>query len=283
MVKSFCLCLLVVPAFAAENQSSPTVSAPLPTISAVVNAASGSAGAVAPGELISIFAPTGGANPIGPATAVLLDATTCPDPCTSVPKSMGGVTVTFLPGGFPAPLLYVSATQINAVVPYEVANTGGLSVEIKYLGQASNAFPLSLARTSPALFTTNNGTGLAAAYQLDTQGNFSYNAVATPAKVGWTIVLYMTGEGAVTPPAASGAVTVAKSTNPPVPVPASSPTVLIGNQPATVSFYGEAPGLVSGVLQLNVVVPAGAGTGPQPLSITLGNASTQAGVTVSLQ
>lgn len=282
MVKSFCLCVLVVSAFAADNPTSPKVSAPLPTISGVFNAASGSAGAVAPGELISIFAPAGGANPIGPANAVALDATTCPDPCTSVPKSMGGVTVTFLPSGFQAPLLYVSATQINAVVPYEVANTGGLSVEIKYSGQTSNAFPLGLAAMAPGLFATNGGTGLAAAYQLDTQGNFSYNAV-TPAKVGWTIVLYMTGEGVVTPAAATGAVTVAKSTTPPVPVPAKAPTVLIGNQPATVSFYGEAPGLVSGVLQLNVVVPPGAGTGLQPIVITLGNQSTQTGVTVSLQ
>ena len=136
---------------------------------------------------------------------------------------------------------------------------------------------------APGLFATNGGTGLAAAYQLDTQGNFSYNTTATPAKVGWTVVLYLTGEGVVTPAAASGAVTVAKSTNPPVPVPAKAPTVLIGNQPATVSFYGEAPGLVSGVLQLNVVVPPGAGTGPQLVSVSLGTASSQAGVTVSLQ
>ena len=274
--------LLVVSAFGAENQTSPAVSAPLPTISAVVNAASGASAAVSPGELISLFAPASGANPIGPATAVALDATTCPSPCTSVPKNMGGVTVTFLPSGLTAPLLYVSATQINAIVPYGVG-AGGLSVEVKYADQSSNIYPLSFAATAPGLFATNGGTGLAASYQLDTQANFSYNTTATPAKAGWTIVLYMTGEGAVTPAAATGGVTVAKNTTPPVPVPASAPTVLIGNQPATVSFYGEAPGLVSGVLQLNVVVPAGAGTGQQPISISLGNASTQAGVTVALQ
>jgi uncharacterized protein (TIGR03437 family) len=259
-----------------------TVSAPLPTVSTVINAASGASGAVSPGELITIFAPSSGANPIGPASPVALDGTTCPTPCTSLPRSMGGVTVIFLPSGITAPLLYVSANQINAVVPYEVA-AGGLSLEVKYLGQTSNVFPLTLASTAPGLFTTNGGTGLAAAYQVDTQGNFSYNTSATPAKVGWTVVLYVTGEGAVTPAAATGSVTVAKNTNPPVPVPATAPTILINNQPATVSFYGEAPGIVSGVLQINVVVPAGAGTGPQPIVISFGNNSTQAGATVSLQ
>jgi uncharacterized protein (TIGR03437 family) len=40
---------------------------------------------------------------------------------------------------------------------------------------------------------------------------------------------------------------------------------------------------VSGVLQINVIVPAGAGTGNVPISVSLGPTSTQASVTVSLQ
>ena len=121
--------------------------------------------------------------------------------------------------------------------------------------------------------------------QYDDKGNYqSYNLPATPAKVGWTLVLYLTGEGNVSPQPASGAVTVYnQSANPPVPVPLVAPHVLIGGQPATVSFYGEAPNLVSGVLQINVLVPPGAGTGPQLISVSLGAASSQAGVTVSLQ
>jgi uncharacterized protein (TIGR03437 family) len=136
------------------------------------------------------------------------------------------------------------------------------------------------------LFTaTGTGTGQIAALQYDTQGNQSYNLAATPAKAGWTLVLYLTGEGTVSPLPADGAVTVYNaSANPPVPVPVvTKPTVTIGGQPATVSFYGEAPNLVSGVLQMNVIVPAGAGTGPQQISVTLGAASTQAGATVALQ
>jgi len=261
-----------------------TVSAPLPVISGVTNAASGATGSVSPGELISIFAPSNGQSPIGPASSVSLSSTTCPTPCTSVSTSMGGVTVTFHPGGFVAPLLYVSSSQINAVVPYQMAGISSFSVEVTFLGQTSNAFPLTLASTAPGIFTYA-GAEQAAAIQYDPKGNFSYNASSTPATAGWTIVLYVTGEGVVVPSANTGAVTVAASTPPYTAVPAAgAPTVLFNNNtPATVSFYGEAPGLVSGVMQLNVVVPPGAGTGAVPITVTIGSNSSQAGVTVALQ
>ena len=266
------------------------VSAPLPVISSVINAASGAGGTsnvtVSPGEIISLFAPTNGQSPIGPATAVPLSATTCPSPCTSVPTSMGGVTVTFLPGGYLAPLLYVGAGQINTVVPYEVgvAKISNLSVEVKFLGQSSNAFPLTLASTAPGIFTYPSSQQ-AAVYQYDPKGNGSYNNASTPATAGWTIVLYVTGEGGLIPPATTGSVTVAASTPPYTPTPAAgAPTVLFNNNtPATLSFYGEAPTFVSGLMQLNVVVPAGAGTGAVPVTVTIGGNSTQAGVTVYLQ
>ena len=92
----------------------------------------------------------------------------------------------------------------------------------------------------------------------------------------------MTGEGAVIPAAATGAVT---ASTPPYPTPAAgAPTVLFNNKtPATLSFYGEAPGFVSGLMQLNVLVPPGAGTGPVPVTVTIGGNSTQASVTVVLQ
>jgi len=94
-------------------------------------------------------------------------------------------------------------------------------------------------------------------------------------------VLYVTGEGVVIPAAATGSVT-ASSTQTPVPA-AGKPNVIIGTQPATLSFYGEAPTFVSGLMQLNVIVPPGAGTGAVPISITIGGHSTQSGATVYLQ
>jgi uncharacterized protein (TIGR03437 family) len=46
---------------------------------------------------------------------------------------------------------------------------------------------------------------------------------------------------------------------------------------------GEAPGLVSGVLQLNVVIPVSISAGDQPVSVSIGGRSTQTGVTVSVK
>src|ERR1017187_1681022 len=187
------------------------VSAPVPTITKVTNGASFATGAVSPGEFISIFANT--SNAIGPTPAVQLNSINCPTPCTNIPTLMGGVQVVFLPQGIPAPLTYVSATQINCLVPYEVQQAGAnLSVEVKYLGQSSNAFVLQTVATAPGIFTSlNSGTGTAAMIQYDASGNYQgYNSSSNPASPGWTLVLYVTGEGSI-PSAVTGSVTSTRS------------------------------------------------------------------------
>jgi uncharacterized protein (TIGR03437 family) len=257
-----------------------TVSAPLPVITGVTNAASGAVGAVSPGELISIFANP--LNPIGPTNAVQLNSTTCPSPCSVVPNQMGGVQVKFLPGGYFAPLIFVTAGQINAVVPYEIAGQVSVSVEVLYLNQTSNTFQLNVAATAPGIFTANaSGSGPAAALEYNSSGYAGVNSATNPAGKGYYLVLYLTGEGKLTTNVADGAVTSSTSTTPPVPV--IAPTgILIGGQPATIAGYSEAPGIVSGVLQINVIVPAGAGTGPQSISVSFGTTATQANTTVYL-
>ncbi len=271
----------VAPATGTTNINvSLTVSAPLPVITGVTNAASGAVGAVSPGELISIFANP--VNPIGPTNAVVLNSTTCPSPCTLVPTTMGGVTVKFLPGGYLAPLIFVTAGQINAVVPYEIAGQVNVSVEVLYLNQSSNAFPLNVAATAPGIFTANSsGTGPAAAIQYTPAGAYAnVNSSTNPAGKGYYLVLYLTGEGKLTTNVADGSVT--SNTTPGTPI--IAPTgVLIGGQPATIAGYSEAPGIVSGVLQINVIVPNNAGTGPQPVSVSFGSTASQANVTVYLQ
>ena len=46
---------------------------------------------------------------------------------------------------------------------------------------------------------------------------------------------------------------------------------------------GEAPGIVAGMLQLNVKVPQGMAAGSYPVVVTIGGKATQAGVTVTVQ
>jgi uncharacterized protein (TIGR03437 family) len=257
-----------------------SVTAPQPAITLVTNAASSVTGPVSPGEMISIFANP--ANPIGPPTAVSLSAATCPTPCTNIPTTLGGVQVVFQPGGVAAPLTYVSSTQINCLVPYEMLGGGPIQVEVRYLGQKSTSITLQYASTQPGIFTAlGTGTGLASVQQYDEQGTYQgQNSSSNPGKAGWYLTFYMTGEGIIPSPAVTGKVT---SSNAVVPL-LGPPLVLIDSLPAQVPYFAEANGLVSGLMQVNAVIPAGVHTG-QAVSLSLlmnGNAS-QPGVVIYIK
>jgi len=97
-----------------------TVTAPPPpAFTTLVNSASNTPGAVSPGEIITIY----GSN-LGPATAMGLQLTGA----GLVATTLGNTQVTF--DNIPAPLIYVSATQINAIVPYEIAGRVNTNVVI---------------------------------------------------------------------------------------------------------------------------------------------------------
>jgi len=58
---------------------------------------------------------------------------------------------------------------------------------------------------------------------------------------------------------------------------------MIGGQPANVSFFGEAPELVEGVLQVNVQIPPNSLSGELPIVIAVGENKSQSGVTISVR
>jgi len=252
-----------------------------PAVSRVTSSASYAGGPVAPGEMISLFANS--TNAFGPATPVALTSDLIVN--NQLPTSLGGVQVVFLPNNVAAPLTYVSATQINCVVPYEVAGAGNLQVQVSYNGQTSAPFGLQTALAQPALFTaTSTGIGQGAIGQYDASGNYlGMNSAANPVVRGNTVTLYVTGEG-LTQPAVTGRVTTALAAAPYTPQPQFVPSVLIDGQPATVTFYGEVPGVVAGMMQVNAIVPKSARAGSDiPVSITLGTSYSQAGVTLAAQ
>ena len=248
-----------------------TVEAPLPNITAVLNAASYSSGTVSPGEIVSIFGTS-----IGPASPSYLTL----DSTGKVSSSIGGVTVSF--SGHLAPLIYVSATQINAIVPYEIAGNPLPFVAVTSAGQTSNASSLQLATTAPGIFTQNSsGTGPGAILN----GDSSLNTQQNPAALGSTIQIFMTGEGLTTPAQATGAVTPENTSGvgPLTPVPQLVVSVLIGGQPAQVIWDGEAPGLAAGVLQVDAAVPPTASVGANSITVQVGNQISQNSVTVWVQ
>jgi len=93
----------------------------------------------------------------------------------------------------------------------------------------------------------------------------------------------MTGEGQTTPAGVTGKVTTVASAPPLTPSPLLAIGVTIGGQPANYVFAGEAPGIVSGVLQLNVVIPATVSAGDLPLIVSIGGVPSQTGVTISVK
>jgi len=230
----------------------------------VLNAASAVAGPVAPGEVISIF----GSN-IGPtvfATAQL-------DFRGRVTTTLAGTQVLF--DGIPAPLLFVRSDVVNAVVPYEIAGKPTTNLTIQYNGEATNTVTLPVATASPALFTLN-GTGKGPGVILNQ--DYSLNTASNGAAQGSVIFLYATGQGQTQPGGIDGTIPATVFPAPALPV-----TVTIGGVPAQVIYAGAAPGMVSGVLQLNVQIPYGVASGTADVVVTIGTIASAPGVTVAVR
>lgn len=261
----------VVSSAAGDTQSilvTLTVMAPPPAaISTILSGASFQPGAISPGEVVAIF----GTN-IGPP----LPANLTFNSAGMVETTLNDTTVTF--NGVPAPLLFASLNQINALVPYQVASQTQAAVVITTSGTALQPFLVNVAPAAPAIFTLNqSGSGPGAILNQ----NGTLNESANPAAPGSVLVIYATGEGATTPASTTGAVTPPAGTS--LPIPAGQVTITIGGLPADILYAGEAPGLIAGVLQVNAVVPSGTPSGNQPVVLTLGALSSPSTVTVAIQ
>ena len=170
-------------------------------------------------------------------------------------NSMGGVTVSV--NGTPAPLFYVSPTQINIQLPYEIT-PGTAALSVNACGGTSSVSNFTVAAAAPYILLGGNGQALIQ------NPNYSLNTAAQPAHVGDTVVVYLIGIGAVDntvptgTPAGTAVLAHAKA--------AASAT--IAGQPAQLLFLGLTPSFVS-LAQANVVVPSLA-PGQYDLTLTVG-------------
>ena len=178
----------------------------------------------------------------------------------------------------PAPLIYVSANQINAIVPYEVAGRATTNIVVQRAGQNSTSVQVRVVDTAPAIFSLSQG-GAGQGAILNQNG--TVNGSANPAPKGSVISIFGTGEGVLTPPATTGSVTT--GTGPTFPKPTAPVTLTIGGVPAQIQYAGEAPSLVSGVIQVNAVIPSTVASGNQPIVLTIGGNSSAANITVAVQ
>lgn len=237
------------------------------TSGSAVNAASFAAGPVAPGEIVTIFG-----SGLGPAAGVTLQLT--PD-SQFLTTSLGATRVLF--DGVAAPMIYASDTQVSAIVPYALANASTTQLTIEVQGVRSAAAALDVKRASPAIFTVpSRGTGQGAVLNQDS----TVNSVDNPAAPGSVVQIFATGEGQTVPAGMDG-----RLAGFPAPVPVASPvTAQIGGVPAQVVYAGGAPGLVAGVFQINVTVPATVRpSNTVPVILTVGESQSVAGVAIVIR
>jgi len=244
-----------------------TVLAAVPTIlsNGVVNGASYTAGAVAPGEIVAIFGYS-----LGPGTLQGLQL----DRTGYVTNLLGGTQVTF--DGVPAPLIYVEAGQVGAIVPYVTGGKTSTTLQVSYQGKTTNTLTIPVASTAPGIFT-KDATGKNQAAIVNQDG--SQNGPDNPAPAGSVVSLYATGEGQTNPPGVDGK---PGDLNPTQPV--QDVTVSIGGVDAPVKYKGGAYGLTAGVLQVNVEVPQGVTPGNAvPIVLHIGGKDSAAGVTMAVE
>ena len=217
----------------------------------IVNAASFTA-QLSPGALATIF----GSNFTGTGVDAI-----APLP---LPASLGGVSVQV--NGVAAPVLYASSGQINFQIPWETP-TGSVTVAVGINGLTSTTVNVTIQAAAPGLFVQGSHA------IVQNFPDFSLNSSSNPAKVGSTVIAYLTGAGDVTPKPADGAAAGSGSDLSTV-----TPTVTatIGGQAAPKVSAALTPGFV-GLWQANIVVPAGLTQGDVPLIVSVGGQSSNSG------
>jgi len=165
--------------------------------------------------------------------------------------SLNGVQVRI--NGRLAPLSFAGPNQINAVVPYATTEPYA-SVQIQANGTSSNTVTLYTRDAHAAILAT-------------THTNYSVVSQSNGAKPGETVVVFLTGLGATSPPVSDG---IAVPLSPFSVVPASTGIYAsVGGYDADLIFAGLTPG-AAGLYQLNLEIPRSAVSGAADLLI--GNA-----------
>jgi uncharacterized protein (TIGR03437 family) len=222
----------------------PVAPAPViqPAAITVVNAISLSAGAVAPGEIAAIFGV--GLGPDSGATGAL-------DAQGVLPGTLDGVEVRF--DGTPAPVFYAQSGQVNVQVPYAVAGSDSVSVEVRYQGKVAGAASVPVAPSAPAMLA------------LASNADGSPNAESAPAARSSWMTFYATGEGLT-----DGANLAGIPAQAPYPHPLLPIALTIAGVDAEILFAGSAPDMI-GVLQIDARVPGGfVGPGEAAVALTVG-------------
>ena len=227
-----------------KRQEDSGATRPIVFPAAVRNAASGAAGPIAPGQIVSIYG-TG----LGPREGVAASSAV-------LPFTLGGTSVRI--GDQPAAILYASQQQVNAVVPFGVSGPAPVVVSVD--GKEALRVTSPVAPTAPDVFRFANGTAVT------WNADGSFGAVIR----GSIVSTLATGDG---DRLAQGELS---RTVAPV-------RAWIGAIEAEVLYSGGAPGLPAPVAQINLRIPANAPLGLQPLTLRIGSYVSTPGAKVEVR
>ena len=166
-----------------------------------------------------------------------------PNAAGQYPTTLGGVQV-FI-GSTPVPLLYVQANEIHAVAPFTLGSV--FAIQVQYGNQTLPSLDGSYTFLNPGIFSINGQGAI-----INQDG--TVNTPANPAPLGSYVSIYGTGLGPLTAHVTDGSLA-------PIPPPFNPTELVVVN----VSFArvnqvalwsGAAPGLIEGVTQINVQLPA---------------------------
>ena len=233
-----------------------------PILSALTSAANYIAEGVVPGEVVAAFG-----SGIGPATL-----TTFTLAGNSVPTILATARLLF--DGIAAPILYAQDGQLSAVVPFAIADRASTQVVLEYNGKQSAPLTIAVLAAKPALFTAD-GSGKGPGAILNENG--SVNTQSNPAAKGSIVVLYLTGAGQMQPSGQDGQIATAISQL------TQTVTATVADTAAEVLYSGNAPGIVQGVVQINMRLSLSTASGAQPISLQISQATTKTIVTVWVQ
>lgn len=194
---------------------------------------------VAPRELIGIYGI--GIGPATPQPAQIRDGV--------ISKSLAGVQVLF--DGTPAALLYAGPSQINAIVPTEIAARSRTALQIVTPAGTLAGPTLIVQPTVPQVFADIFGHAMA----VNQDGTL--NSASNPAAMGSIVAVYMTGAGDVIGGRPDDQINTSLNDNPfPISVLSSANAEGGGLLSLEVLYDGDAPLQPSGVSQINFRLPA---------------------------
>jgi uncharacterized protein (TIGR03437 family) len=197
---------------------------------------------IAPGELLTLFGEFSLGNPASPSAG-------------QTSTSLDGVVVSV--NGVAGPLLYVSGQQVNFQAPFGIA--GGAQANIQFASSRSNisdSLTLPIVASNPAAFlntatpsaalatcTMESGASVNGLLPLALNPDGSVNTCLNPVAAGSTVSLFLNGLGA-TPPVVS-----------------AKGAAVLSVSPADA---------ISAVWQVNIQLPATAGSGGNQITLTAG-------------